>query len=375
MSHLFTIEDFRGQAQKRLPRMVFDYLDGAAESEWGLQHNRQAFAGHVFVPKRLLDVSQRQQAVEVLGQIQPSPLIIAPTGLNGLLWPDGDAVLAERAHAQQMPFCLSTASNCSMERLRSRLPDARLWFQLYIFHREAARALVERAIEQGYEALIITVDVPVNGKRERDLRSGFQMPFRYTPKAVWDVLTHPHWALQYLRHGKPSMENLETSSEHNLELQAALLSRRMDASFDWQALDWLRKLWPRKLIVKGILDEADAVRCEQAGVDAIILSNHGARQVDSCVSPVDVLPSIRQAVSIDILVDSGIRRGSDVVKLMAMGANAVLVGRATLYGLAAAGPQGVERALEILHSEIDTTMANIGCPNLANIDAAYVRKL
>jgi (S)-mandelate dehydrogenase len=365
------VADYRELARRRLPKMLFDYLEGGAEDEQGLQHNREVFQNVRFRPRRLVDVSQRDLSSSLFGKRQSLPLLIGPTGLNGALWPDGDLALARAASRAGIPFVLSTASNLSIEDLARRC-DGELWFQLYVVHRTLAEQMLERALAAGYTTLVLTTDVAVNGYRERDLRNQFKMPMSYTPRVVLDGCLHPRWSLDLVRHGMPELANFVSSEASSLEVQAALMSRQMDASFDWQALRWLRDKWPHTLLVKGLLNADDAARCIAEGVDGVILSNHGARQLDTAISPFEVLAETVRKVSRPILIDSGFRRGADVVKALAMGADAVLLGRATLYGLAARGEAGVDDVLRLLKADIDRTLAQIGCPCVEHLSPDYL---
>lgn len=366
------VEDYRRLAAKRLPRMVFDYLEGGAESERGLRRNRAAFGAICFEPWRLLDVSQRDLSIELFGRTQPMPLVIAPTGLNGALWPDGDVLLARAAAKAGIPFALSTASNATIEDVANRA-GGELWFQLYVVQRALAEALTRRALAAGYKTLVLTVDVPVNGKRERDMRNGFAIPFRYSPRAVLDGALHPNWLLRQLRHGLPELANFASPGSHDVNAQAALMNRQMDASFAWDDLKALRDVWPHTLLVKGLLRAEDAERCIQLGADGVVISNHGARQLEDVAAPVEKLAEFAARVDRPILIDSGFRRGADVVKALALGARAVMLGRATLYGLAARGEEGAADVLRILRQEIDTTLALIGCARCADLSPAFIQ--
>lgn len=362
-----TVEDYRRLAKRRLPRLVFDYLEGGAEDEAGLDHNRAALAALKFKPRRLIDVAARSQATTLLGRAQPTPLVIAPTGLNGLFWPEGDLVLAKAAERAGIPFMLSTASTMSIEEVARRSGGDR-WFQLYVIHRDLADTLVERARAADYSTLVLTADVAVNGLRERDLRNGFGLPVRYSLKTLIDGAIHPRWSASLVRGGMPELANFATADAPGVEAQAALMNRRMDASFDWSDLARLRDRWPGRLLVKGLLDPKDAARCVDLGVDGVVLSNHGGRQLDAAMSPIDVLAETAALVApAAILIDSGFRRGADVVKAIALGADTVLLGRATLYGLAARGGPGVDDVLRILMSEIDRTLALVGCASLDSL--------
>ncbi|MFC4518483.1 alpha-hydroxy-acid oxidizing protein [Cupriavidus pinatubonensis] len=363
--------DFRALAKRRLPRMVFDYLDGGAEDETGLRHNREAFESIRFQPRRLVDVSTRSTESTLFGRPLRSPMVIAPTGLNGVFWPKGDLALARAAGNFGIPFALSTASTASIEAVADAA-SGELWFQLYIVHRKLAEGLVRRALTAGYTTLILTTDVGVNGKRERDMRNGFSLPVRYSPRTLMDGILHPHWSLDLVRHGMPQLANFASADASDTEVQAALMSRQMDASFAWQDMQWLRDLWPHTLLIKGISRIDDAERCIAMGADGVILSNHGGRQLDGAISPMDVLAETAERLSAPVLIDSGIRRGADVVKAVALGASAVMVGRATLYGLAAGGQHGAEAVLSLLQGEIDTTLAQIGCPAVQQLCRDFI---
>jgi (S)-mandelate dehydrogenase len=365
------LEDYRRLAKRRLPKLVFDYVDGGAEDEVSLRRNRSAFEAIRLRPRSLVDVSARRQAISLFGREQAMPLVVAPTGLNGMLWHEGDIALARAAARAGVPFVLSTASSCTIEEVAERA-GGDLWFQLYIVNRRIADSLVDRALKAGYTTLVLTVDVPVSGKRERDARNGFVQPFRVTPGTALDVLCHPRWAWQIARHGAPQLKNLATTEAQDVETQSALLARQMDASFSWDDLRRLRERWPHRLLVKGVLHAGDAARMAACGVDGIILSNHGGRQLDGSIAPVEALPALARQVDVPLLLDSGVRRGADVVKALALGAAAVQVGRATLYGLGARGEEGAYEVLQLLRSEIDRVLALVGCADVAELSEDFI---
>lgn len=371
MSPVFNVAGYRELARRRLPRMVFDYLEGGADDEKGMGRNLSAFDRLEFLPRRLVNVAERNLGCEVFGQAQSLPLMVAPMGLNGVFWPKGDLELARAAKRAGIPFILSTAANASIEEVAEKV-GGDLWFQLYVVHPTLADRLVARALDAGYRTLVLTTDVAVNGKRERDLRSGFGLPFRYTPRVMLDGMLHPRWSMRLLAGGIPQMANFASDEACDVELQAALLSRKMDAGFDWESLKRLRRIWPHRLLVKGILHPADASRCIELGADGVILSNHGGRQLDSSCSPMATLERIALAHPGKVLIDSGFRRGSDVVKALALGASGVLVGRPLLYGLAAAGEEGVSSVLGIFADEISRTLANMGCASVAELSPEHV---
>ena len=365
------VEDYRILAQRRLPKIIFDYLEGGADDEIGRKHNREVFERYRLMPRRLIDVSKRDTGIELFGRHQAAPFLIGPTGLNAALWPKGDILLARAAERAGIPFVLATASNASIEEV-AVASKGDLWFQLYIVQRQLAEEMVRRAEAAGYSTLVLTTDVAVNGNRERDLRNNFGLPLRYTPRLIWDGLTHPRWSLGFLLNGMPQFGNFVTADSSNVEMQATVMHRQMDASFSWDDFHWLRQLWPRKLLVKGILRPDDAERCVAAGADGVILSNHGGRQLDAAVAPLEVLAESRARISAPILIDSGFRRGTDIVKALALGANAVLLGRTTLYGLAAAGEAGVDDVLRLLKDEVDRTLAQIGCALASQLSPDYI---
>lgn len=364
------IADLRDGALKRLPRAISDFIDGGAEDEVTMRRNRTAWAGPRFAPRILSDVTDVDLSADPLDPGWSLPFMIGPTGAAGFLWPQGDTVLARAAHARGVPFALSTSANISIEDLRAAT-DGPLWFQCYIFRqRSFSEALIARAAAAGYEALVITVDFPVGGNRERDYRNDFTMPFRYTPRIVWDFATHPRWSLSILRHGTPRLANLDGfTASNDTAAVASSVGRNYDAGFDWDDLARIRDLWPGKLVVKGVVRPDDTRRLVALGADAVVVSNHGGRQLDGGIATMDALPGVVRAAGgrVPVLVDGGIRRGSDVVKAMALGAKGVLLGRTTLYGLAAAGPEGVARAMDIMTAEVKRTMQFCGVTRTGDI--------
>lgn len=354
--------------------MVFDYLEGGADDESGLSRNRAAFGAWELRPHRLVDVSKRDQSISLFNRHIPAPFVIAPTGLNGAFWPRGDLALARAAAKAGIPFVLSTASNMSIEEVAD-VADGDLWFQLYVVHRDLAKSLVRRARAANYSTLILTVDVAVNGFRARDLRNGFAIPFKPSARAAVDGMTHPRWLWSYLTNGMPQLKNFATNDASDTASQAAVLRREMDASFAWEDLRRLRDEWSGTLIVKGILTPEDAARCVDEGADGVIVSNHGGRQLADLPTPIDALPAICSAVpATSVLLDGGIRRGADAVKALALGARAVLLGRATLYGLAAQGEAGVADVIEMMKRDVDRTLALLGCPSITQLTLDHVAR-
>lgn len=366
MTNSINIDDFRRRAKRTLPRMVFDYLDGGATSERGLARNCDAFSRHLFEARRLTDVSHRDPSVQLFGKTYPLPLAIAPTGINGVIRPGGDLMLARAAAQYGIPFCLSTASTSTIEEV-AKTSDGEKWFQLYVLHREQGKLFVKRALDAGYTTLILTADVAVNGRRERDMRSGFKVPFRLSPQIALDAALHPRWSISQVLHGLPQLANFASTRATDASAQAALMNRQMDASFDWVAFAELRDIWPHKIIIKGLNSAAEVALAEKAGADAVILSNHGGRQLEDVAAPIDTLRAVAPKTRMPLLLDSGIRSGADVVKGLAAGASLCLLGRATLYGLAANGEAGVCDVIDMIASEIDTTLALTGYPRAQDI--------
>ena len=371
------IKDYRAQARRRLPRFAFDYLDGGAEDGHGLARNVAAYRQLIFSPRILRDVSRIDSTVSLFGRAQSMPAVVGPTGLNGLYWPKAEETLALAAHAAGLPFAMSTASTSLLEDVRAATAGD-LWLQLYVQQdRRIAQSMMQRAQALGFSTLMLTVDTMVHGKRDHDVRNRFKMPLRITPRLVMDVATHPRWCMRMLRQGgSPQLVNLAHSADVpvSMQAQAALMSRQMDMSLDWDAIAWMRAHWRGPVLLKGVLSVADAQLARQYGVDGVVLSNHGGRQLESAPSPLEILPAVVDAVGdkLEVFVDGGIRRGDDIVKARALGAKAVLLGRAPLYGLAAAGPQGVADVLQILRDEFEVALRLLGVPLAAQLDASVL---
>lgn len=373
-SKAINIADLREIARRKLPRSVFGFIDGGAHDERTLRDNEADLARLRFAPRVMVDVSQRKQSVEILGERLTSPMILGPTGLAGLLWPAGDVHVARATATMGVGFCQSTNSNASIEQLAAEgRPD--FWFQLYIQKdRGLTDALIQRAWDAGSRVLVVTVDLPVQGPRERDIRNGFTVPPRIGLDNVFDYARKLGWLWRLGTGPRFTFGNLAAPGARSDKLMslAQHISASFDASVSWKDLDWLRERWPGKIAVKGILRADDAVRAMSQGADAVMVSNHGGRQLDGVPSAAAALPAIVDAVNgkISVMMDGGIRRGSDVVKALALGADACLIGRAGLYGLASGGQAGVERAIAILQKEIDITLALLGVPDIADLDRA-----
>jgi len=367
---LLNSDDYRREARRLLPKFVFDYVDGAAEDGRCLKRNRDDLDALTLTPRVLRDTTSVDTSVDVFGARWRVPFGVAPTGLNGLVRSGGDAMLAGAAARTGGAFALSTASNMRLEDVRAAAPEGVQWMQLYVMHREMAQRIVQRARRAGYQALVLTVDVPVSGNRELDMRNGFKMPFKPTARLAWDLMTHPRWALRAVMAGAPDFANITADGEAgSASMQAALLARAMDRSMVWETLSWLREHWPGPLLLKGLLHSEDARLALAHGVDGLIVSNHGGRQFDGSPSAISALPGVVAAVAgrIPVFMDSGIRRGSHIAKAIALGATAVFVGRPALYGLATRGQAGAEAVLALLAEELVRTMTLLGAQRLADL--------
>mgnify|MGYP006272731973 FL=1 len=364
----YVIEDLRALARRRLPRFIFEFFDGGSEQELTLHANRLAFERWAWRPHVLRDVSQPRLDVSVLGQPAALPMAIAPTGAGRFGHHDAELGLARAARDAGIPYALSSSATTLIETIAEQA-GGRLWFQAYVLkERDYFWQLLQRADAAGYEALIITVDLAVGGKRVRDFHNHFAIPFRFTPRNIADALQHPAWLMQLLRHGMPVMENLrgmaraQSSALAANKAIASTVGRGYDAGFDIARLREVRDRWKRKLIVKGIARADDAALAADAGADMLVVSNHGGRQLDGALASLDCLPAVVQAVGhrCEVWMDGGIRHGGDVAKAMALGARGVLCGRATLYGAIAAGEAGARRAIDILRDEYQRTLQLCG---------------
>ncbi len=360
----YSTDDLRALARRRLPRAVFDFYAGGAEDERTLAENAAAFERVRLAPHVLVDVADASPACMLLAGAAGMPAAIAPTGAAGFGWRDADLGLARAAARHGIPYTLSSSATTAIETIAEKAPG-RLWFQAYVLrNREFFWRLIDRARHAEYEALVITVDLPVGGKRERDFHNHFSIPFRFSARNVMDFASRPRWAIDMLLRGMPAMENLRglEASATSATAIASSVGRSYDPSFDWARLAEVRDRWPRKLIVKGVSRGDDARRLAGMGIDAIVVSNHGGRQLDGAVPTIDALPEVLAGVAgrIPVLLDGGVRRGSDIAKALALGAQGVLLGRATLFGAMAGGEAGAQRALDILHDELLRTMRLCG---------------
>lgn len=369
----YNIADLREKARRRLPLGIWEYVERGVEDECGLARNRAGFDTITFRPRVLRNVEQVDASTSILGTPSAFPLAVAPTGAAGLLWYQGDLALARAAARAGVPFTICSASTMDIEEIARAGGD--LWFQLYMWaDRALSHDVIDRAAGLGCSALLVTLDLPVPPNREYLHRNGFGTPFRLNARNTLDVLAHPRWLLGTMARyavngGIPSQANLPDRLRNKVTQSAHPGAHFKQDNLDWDEVARLRERWPGKFVLKGILRADDAERAAAMGADAIVVSNHGGRGLDCAVASIDALPTIVEAVGrrVEIVLDSGVRRGSDVVKAVAMGASGVLAGRAALYGLAAAGEDGVVRALELLKAETSRTMAMLGARNVSEI--------
>jgi L-lactate dehydrogenase (cytochrome)/(S)-mandelate dehydrogenase len=371
----YNISDLREIAKRRLPKGVFEFVDRGTEDEVSLRHNLAFLKEIKLRPRTLVDVSGRRQDITLFGKRHEMPIAIAPTGSAGLTWYEGEIALARAAAAAGIPFTLATGSMTAMEKVAA-VAGGTLWFQLYMWpDRSLSHKLVARANAAGFEGLVVTVDSPVPPSREYNLHNGFTLPFSLTRRNAVDILSHPRWLLTVLSRyllttGMPRYQNYPTEMKQKITALPMGRSMQLNDSLTWDDLRELRRRWPHRLMAKGVLTAQDAKLAADCGADAVIVSNHGGRVVDGTRAPIEVLPEVVEAVGkrVEVIVDSGFRRGSDIIKALALGARTVLIGRATLYGIAAGGEAGAARAIGLLREEIDRTLALLGCPSIDRLD-------
>ena len=386
LSQAVNIEDLHRMAKRRLPKVAFDFIEGGLEDERGLERNTAAFQKHFLLPRYLVDVSTRDQSATIFGRTYNSPFGISPTGGAGLYRRGADLMLAEAARDANIPYIMSGSSNDSIESA-ARVAPHNAWYQLYAARDgKISEDMIRRTAEAGLDALVLTVDVPVHAKRERNIRNGFagirggwlRAALSLKPALLAEALTHPLWVVDYVRHGgMPPLENWLPYAPPGVSPEATVHFNRSQVpahAQTWRELEKYRRLFPRKLVVKGIMHPADAVRAAEIGVDGIIVSNHGGRQLDQAPASLDVLPAVKAAVGdrVTVMLDSGVRRGADILIALALGAQFVFFGRPTLYGAAAGGLPGVKKAIEIFRNEIDLVMGQIGCPRLSDLGPDFL---
>jgi isopentenyl diphosphate isomerase/L-lactate dehydrogenase-like FMN-dependent dehydrogenase len=374
VTNALNIADLREMSRSRLPRFVFEWLDRGAEDEVALRNNRQAFENIKIQARVLQNVSTRTLETKLFGKTFKMPYGVSPTGTAGLLAFGGEIGVAKAAARAGVPCAVGTNAQTAMEDIIEQA-GGDLWFQLYIWSdKEMSRQLVERVKSAGYEILIVTVDGPVGPNREYNKKNGFSMPVKYTPRLIAQLLAKPGWLMScllqsYIRKGTPKFENYPPELMDKVTAKTFKKSILKSDALDWDDVRRLRDMWPGKLLVKGIVHPEDAMAAAECGADGVIISNHGGRYLDASVAPIQVLPEIAKRVGgkIAVIMDSGVRRGSDVIKAVALGADLVMAGRPTLYGVGAGGEVGADRALEIFHDEIDRVMAQLGLHSVEEV--------
>ena len=380
------IEDLHQLAKRRLPKIAFDFIEGGVEDERGMSRNEAAFAKHQLVPRYLVDVSVRDQSQTVFGHTFGSPFGISPTGTAGLFRRGADMMLAEAAADANIPYIMSGASNDSIE-TAARIAPKNAWYQLYAARDgQISEDMIRRVRDAGLDALVLTVDVPVRPRRERNIRNGFanirgawlKAALSLKPATLIESMTHPQWVVEYVRHGgTPNLGNWSPYAPAGASIDEVvdLVGSNTPAHAQtWKDLEKYRRLFPRNLIVKGIMDPRDAIRAAEIGCEGVIVSNHGGRQLDQAPASLDVLPAIKAAVGdrMTVMLDSGVRRGADILIALCLGAQFVFFGRPTLYGAVAGGLPGVKKAVDIFRSEIDLVMGQIGCPSLDQLGPDFL---
>ena len=377
--NLASIEDLRQRARRRLPKAIFDFIDGGSQDEVSLAANRRDFERLALVPRVLTDVSKRQLASTVLGERVAFPLIVAPTGLAGLLSRKGEVAEARAAEAAGIPYCLSQMAASSIEEVKAATRRS-FWFQSYLVKdRSINEALIDRAASAGCKVLVITLDTKAQGPRERDMRNGFTVPPRVTWRNALDVLRRVHWLRDVAMGPRVTFANLAGSLVGSSDIIsiARFAAEQYDFSVGWTHIDWCRARWNGKLALKGILTVEDARLALEHGADAVIVSNHGGRQLDHSRSSIAALPAIVDAVGdrTEVILDGGVRRGGDILKALALGARACMAGRPFLYGLAAGGERGVTRAIDLLRNETDNNLALLGRASVQDLDRSAIRRV
>jgi L-lactate dehydrogenase (cytochrome) len=375
-----SLDDFEATARRRLPRMLHGYISGGAENDAALADNRRAFEQYGFVPRVLNDVSGREQTTKLFGKTYAAPFGIPPMGSAALCAYRGDLVLARAAAGMNVPMCLSASSLIRLEEVRRENPAA--WYQAYLAG-DVSRIepLVDRVATAGYDTFVVTADVPVPPNRENNIRNGFRVPLAITPRVAWDVMTHPYWlfgtwARTLANHGMPHFENMDAMRGPPVLSKNLMRNIGKRDQLAWKHVELIRRRWKGNLVVKGLIAPADARIARESGVDGVIVSNHGGRQLDYAVSALRTLPEIAaEAGGMTVMLDGGIRRGTDVIKALALGAQFVFIGRPLLFAAVVGGEAGVQRALTLLRDEVDRDMALLGIRSIAEISSDLVRRL
>lgn len=369
-----SVDQVRLLARRSLPRMVFDFADGGAETEGTMRRNESAFEHLRFIPRPLGGALKRDLSVDLFGTKLSMPLLVGPTGFAGLFWPEGEIAAARAAHNAGIGYVMSHASTVTIENLSNATTGPK-WFQNFIYKdRGLTRSFADRAFSSGYGAMVVTIDNQIPGFRERDVKSGFVVPPRLSLKNIVDVVTHPGWVLRMLKKPNITFANYASAKEANVMALSAYMESNLNPEVSWEDFDVVRAYWSRPLLVKGIMHPLDAAEAVARGADGIIVSNHGGRQLDGSISTIEALPAVVDAVSgrIPILLDGGVRRGADVMRAVALGATACLIGRPHLWGLAAGGEYGVRQVLEIYRSEIDRVLGLCGVSRANDFNHTYL---
>ncbi|MBY0611614.1 MAG: alpha-hydroxy-acid oxidizing protein [Beijerinckiaceae bacterium] len=376
MATITNVQDLRSLAKRRIPRAIFEYADRGSYDETTLNANRRDLQGINLRQRVMIDVSNRSTATKILGEDVAMPLIIAPTGLTGLFHGNGEIHGARAAQAFGIPFTLSTMSICSIEDVAAAV-EKPFWFQLYVMRDRAfTRTLIERAIAAKCSALVLTLDLQIQGQRHRDIKNGLAVPPKLTLANALDIMTKPAWAMKVLMGKRRTFGNLaaQRAKSESMNTLSQWIAGQFDPSLSWKDVEWVRSIWPGKLILKGVIDPDDARIAADTGADAVIVSNHGGRQLDGAISSISSLPPIVDAIGdkTEILFDGGVVSGQDVMKAIALGAKGCMIGKAWLYGLAAMGEAGVTRTLQIMQKELDVSMALTGTRTIAQIDRSVL---
>jgi L-lactate dehydrogenase (cytochrome) len=380
MRRYLSLDDFEATARRRLPKMLYGFISGGAETDAARADNRRAFEEYGFIPRVLNDVSGREQTTKLFGKTYAAPFGIPPMGSAALCAYRGDVVLTRAAAAMNVPMILSASSLIRLEDVRRENPAA--WYQAYLAGEPSRiEPLVDRVAAAGYDTFVVTADVPVPPNRENNIRNGFQVPLAITPRIAWDTMTHPHWLFgtwtrTLLNHGMPHFENMDAMRGPPVLSRNLMRNIGKRDQLAWKHVELIRRRWKGKLVVKGLIAPADARIARECGVDGVIVSNHGGRQLDHTVSALRTLPEIAaEANGMTVMLDGGIRRGTDVIKALALGAQFVFVGRPLLFAAVAGGETGVRRALTLLGDEVDRDMALLGIRSIGEISSDLVRRL
>ena len=377
MGQILEIADLKELARRRVPKMFFDYADSGAFTQSTYQANEDDFKKIKLRQRVLVDMSNRSLATTMIGEKVAMPVALAPTGLTGMQHADGEMLAAQAAEAFGVPFTLSTMSVCSIEDVAS-VTTKPFWFQLYVMRdRDFVKSLIERAKAAKCSALVLTLDLQILGQRHKDLRNGLSTPPKFTPHHIWQMATRPGWCVKMLGTKRRTFRNIAGHAKNVTDLSslAVWTAEQFDPQLNWSDVEWIKEQWGGKLILKGILDVEDARMAAKTGADAIVVSNHGGRQLDGACSSISMLPKIVDAVGhqIEIHMDGGIRSGQDVLKARALGARSTFIGRPFLYGLGAMGNEGVTLALEIIRNELDISMALCGKRDIETIDRSILQ--